>query len=445
MTDLLIRGGRVVTAEGRLEADIAIEDGLITGIGDGFGGAREEVDARGLTVFPGLVDVHLHFNDPGRADWEGAATGSRALAAGGGTVFFDMPLNSSPCTLTARDVELKRRTLERASIADFGLWGGLVPASIGEMAGMAEAGVVGFKAFMCDSGLPEFPRADDDTLLEGMREAARLNLPVAVHAESQELVAGGAKRMTGRGAGDFVRSRPLIAELDAIQRALLFAQEADARLHLVHVSSGRGVAMAAAARARGVDVTIETCPHYLFFTEGDLERLGTAGKCAPPLRGSGEQQRLWNELLGGHVDIVASDHSPAEPSLKAGDFVSAWGGIGGVQSTLAVLLDSGHHERKLPPEHIAALVATTPARRFRIARKGRLEEGCDADVTLVDLDGTFTLEAEGLHQRHKTSPYLGASFRGLVKRTIRRGETIFADGRIVAETCGRFVRPEGIL
>lgn len=443
MTDLLIRGGRVVTPEGRLDADVAIEDGRISGIGDGFGGARQEIDASGLMVFPGLVDVHLHFNDPGRAEWEGGATGSRALAAGGGTLFFDMPLNSSPCTLTPRDVELKRSTLEGSSIADFGLWGGLVPASIGEMAGMAGAGVVGFKAFMCDSGLPEFPRADDDTLLEGMREAARLNLPVAVHAESQELVAAGARRMSGRDAAAFVRSRPVIAELDAIQRALLFAQEAGARLHLVHVSTGRGVAMAAAARARGVDVTIETCPHYLFFTEADLERLGAAGKCAPPLRGSGEQQRLWNELLGGHVDIVASDHSPAEPALKSGDFVSAWGGIAGVQSTLAVLLDRGHHERKLPPEHIAALVATTPAGRFRIARKGRIEEGCDADIALVDLDASFTLQADALHQRHKVSPYLGVSFRGVVRRTIRRGETVFADGRIVAETRGRFVRPEG--
>jgi allantoinase len=442
VTDLLIRGGTVVTADGTRQADIAVDDGVIDAIGRDLGGAREEIDARGLTVFPGLIDVHLHFNEPGRTEWEGAATGSRALAAGGGTLFFDMPLNSTPCTVTARDVEIKRRALEAASITDFAVWGGLVPGSVEAMADMAAAGVIGFKAFMCSSGLPEFPRADDGTLYEGMREAARLNLPVAVHAESEELTSSLARRMTGRGVRDFLCSRPVIAELDAIQRALLFAEEIGARLHIVHISSGRGVAMAAAAQARGVDVSIETCPHYLFFTEEDAERLGTVAKCAPPLRPSEDQQRLWTELVSGHVDIVASDHSPTEPGMKAGDFVSAWGGIAGVQSTLAVLLDRGHHERLLPLERIAALLAGTPADRFRIAGKGTLAEGLDADVALVDVGESFTLEAGDLHQRHKMTPYLGASFRGRVKRTIRRGETIFADGRITAQTKGRFVHAQ---
>lgn len=441
MTDLLVRGGTLVSPDGCRRADVAVDGGLITAVGHDLGPAREEIDARGLMVFPGVIDVHLHFNEPGRTEWEGAATGSRALAAGGGTLFFDMPLNSTPCTVTARDVELKRRALEAASITDFGLWGGLVPGSVGAMADMAAAGVVGFKAFMCDSGLPEFPRADDWTLYEGMREAARLRLPVAVHAESQELVAGLAQRMGGRGVREWLRARPVVAELDAIQRALLFAEDTGAPLHIVHVSSGRGVAMAAAARARGVDVSIETCPHYLFFTEEDVERLGAVAKCAPPLRAAEEQERLWTELLRGHVDVVASDHSPTEPRLKAGDFVSAWGGIAGVQSTLAVLLDQGHHERRLPLERIAALVAAAPARRFRMAGKGALAEGFDADLVLVDVAEPFALEAAHLHQRHKASPYVGASFRGRVRRTIRRGETIFTGGRITAEGGGRFVRP----
>ena len=446
MSDLVIRGGTVVTPEGTRQADITIENGVITAVGDNVGGggnpAAKEIDARGLAVLPGVIDVHLHFNEPGRTEWEGAATGSRAFAAGGGTLYFDMPLNSTPCTLTARDVELKRQALEAASLTDFGLWGGLVPASISAMPEMAAAGVVGFKAFMSNSGLPEFPRADDATLLEGMREAAQLKLPVAVHAESEELTAMLARRMTGRGARDFIRSRPVVAELDAIQRALLFAEETGAALHIVHVSSGRGVAMAAAARARGVDVSIETCAHYLFFTEDDLERLGAVAKCAPPLRTAQEQERLWTELLRGHVDIVASDHSPAEPRLKEGDFVSAWGGIAGVQSTLAVLLDRGHHQRRLPLERLVSLVAAEPARRFRIAGKGSLAPGFDADLTLVDLAESFTLEADHLHQRHKTSPYVGRTFRGTVRRTIRRGETIFLDGRPVAKSLGRFVRPD---
>ena len=224
--------------------------------------------------------MHLHFNEPGRTEWEGAATGSRALAAGGGTLFFDMPLNSTPCTVDANAFDRKRTALEASSITDFALWGGLIPGNIPEMADLADRGVVGFKAFLCDSGLPEFPRADDLTLFEGLREAARLGLPVAVHAESQELT----RRMDAGSVRDFLDSRPVIAELEAIQRATLLAREAGAKLHIVHVSSGRGVVLAAEARAQGTDVSIETCPHYLFFTEEDLERLGAVAKCAPPLR-----------------------------------------------------------------------------------------------------------------------------------------------------------------
>ena len=250
------------------------------------------------TCFPGVIDVHLHFNEPGRTEWEGAATGSRALAAGGGTLFFDMPLNSTPCTVNAREFDRKRAALEASSITDFGLWGGLVPGSVRDMAEMAERGVVGFKAFMCDSGLPEFPRADDVTLFDGMREAARLGLPVAVHAESEELTRALAPSASpARTARDFLASRPVVAELEAIQRALLLAGEHRRQLHIVHVSSGRGVALAAEARAQGVDVSIETCPHYLFFTDDDVERLGAVAKCAPPLRTVDEQQALWDELV----------------------------------------------------------------------------------------------------------------------------------------------------
>ena len=385
--------------------------------------------------------MHLHFNEPGRTDWEGGATGSRALAAGGGTLFFDMPLNSTPCTVNVREFDRKRAALEASSITDFALWGGLVPGAVADMADMAERGVVGFKAFMCDSGLPEFPRADDMTLLDGLREAARLDLPVAVHAESEEITRGLAERMTARTSRAFLDSRPVVAELEAIQRALLLAKEAHARLHIVHVSSGRGVAMAAEARAQGVDVSIETCPHYLFFTEDDVERLGAVAKCAPPLRRADEQLALWDELIRGRVDIVASDHSPAPPSMKSGDFVSAWGGISGVQSTLAVLLERGCHERALPLERITSLLAAEPARRFGIRGKGSVAVGSDADLALVDLEGRFTLAAGDLHQRHTLSPYLGSSFRGSVRRTIRRGETIFADGRIAASSGGRLVRP----
>jgi allantoinase len=441
LIDVIVRGGTLVSPDGLRQADLGIRDGRILEVAPDLTGGRHEIDARGLFVLPGVIDVHLHFNEPGRTDWEGGATGSRALAAGGGTLFFDMPLNSTPCTVNAREFDRKRAALEGSSITDFGLWGGLVPGSVGEMAEMAARGVVGFKAFMCNSGLLEFPRADDVTLFDGLREAARLGLPVAVHAESEELTRGLAERITARTARAFLDSRPVLAEVDAIQRALLLASEAKAMLHIVHVSSGRGVAMAAEARARGVDVSIETCPHYLFFTEDDVERLGAVAKCAPPLRSPGEQHALWDELLRGHIDIVASDHSPATPAMKDGDFVAAWGGIAGVQSTLAVLLEKGCHERALPLERVTALLAAEPARRFRIAGKGSLLVGQDADVTLIDVNDRFTLVAADLHQRHRMSPYLGASFLGRVQRTIRRGETIYEDGRITAKGGGRLVRP----
>ncbi len=444
MADLIVRGGTIVTPGGLERADIAIEGGAIQEVGPELPGSTNEIDARGLHVFPALIDVHLHFNEPGRTEWEGAATGSRALAAGGGAVFFDMPLNSTPCTVNAREFDRKRAALEGASITDFGLWGGLVPGNIGEMAELADRGVVGFKAFLCDSGLPEFPRADDFTLWKGLAEAARLNLPVSVHAENQEITQALSRAMAeqGRaGARDFLESRPVIAEVEAIQRAALFAGEAGAKLHIVHISSGRGVVAAAEAKARGVDVSIETCAHYLFFTEEDLERLGAVAKCAPPLRDGAQHSALWGKLLDGTIDIVASDHSPAPPEMKTGAMMKVWGGIAGVQSTLAVLLDSGHFERGLPLERIASLTAATPAQRFRIARKGQIAPGNDADLTLVDLSGSYTLGDRDLHQRHALSPYVGSKFRGVVRRTLRRGETIFRDGAITAQSKGALVRP----
>ena len=441
MADAVVRGGTVISPEGPQRADISIEDGRITEVGVDLAGAPEEIDARGLFVLPAMIDVHVHFNEPGRTHWEGAATGSRALAAGGGTLFFDMPLNSTPCCVNAREIDTKRAALETASITDFGLWGGLVPGSVREMAEMAARGVVGFKAFMCDSGLPEFPRADDATLYDGLTEAARLRLPVAVHAENEEITRGLSRRMSGRNARDFLESRPVIAELEAIQRALLLASDTHAKLHIVHVSTGRGVVLAAEAWARGVDVSVETCPHYLWFTADDVERLGAVAKCAPPLRPAEDVAGLWDQLIARHIDIVASDHSPTEPAGKTGDFVSAWGGIAGVQSTLPVLIERGYHDRQVPLERIVALVAAAPARRFGIARKGALVQGHDADLTLIDPAQSFTLRKDDLHQRHKMSPYIGDTFRGTVRRTVRRGETIFADGRITAECGGRFVRP----
>ncbi len=431
MFDLVVRGDH---------ADIAIEEGLIAAIGPGLGAGRHEIDATGLAVLPGLIDIHLHFNEPGRTEWEGAATGSRALAAGGGTLFFDMPLNSTPCTVNGHEFDRKAEALSGASITDFALWGGIVPGNCGALAEMAERGAVGFKAFLCNSGLEEFPRADDLTLFEAMTEAARLGLPVAVHAESEEITSRLTRRMMDQGRSDiqaFLESRPLIAEVEAIARAALMARETGCKLHIVHISSGRGVAAALEARALGADISIETCPHYLLFTDEDLARIGALAKCAPPLRSAAEREALWNAVRRGDVDVIASDHSPCPPELKQREnFFAIWGGIAGVQWTLPALVDGG-----LEPDRIAALTAGFGARRFGIEGKGEIAVGFDADLALVDLAATQTVAAEMLHQRHPITPYLGRSLRGVVRATIRRGEVIYRDGAITAQSHGRLSHP----
>jgi allantoinase len=446
MFDLVIRGGSIVTGISVEPLDIAVEGGIIREVGPQLPGAHEELDARGLTIFPGLIDVHLHFNEPGRVEWEGAATGSRALAAGGGTLYFDMPLNSTPCSVDAPAFDAKRTALEQSSITDFGLWGGIIPSNRDRLEELADRGVVGFKAFVCNSGLPEFPRADDLTLYEALRVAAARGLPVSVHAESEEITSGLTRRIRDAGGSDvraFLASRPVLAEVEAIQRATLLAREAGSWLHIVHISSGRGVVAALEARARGTNLTIETCPHYLFFTEEDMVRLGAVAKCAPPLRPAAERDALWQHVLNNEIDMIASDHSPSSLDLKSDpDFFRVWGGIAGVQSRLSVLLEVGHHQRGLTLPAIARLAAETPASRFRIPNKGAIAPGNDADLTLADLSRATTLTPEDLHQRHPQSPYTGSTFRGTVRRTLLRGQTIFRDGAIVAAHSGRFIRPQ---
>jgi allantoinase len=313
--DVVIRRATVVGLGIQSQLDVGIADGLIVALGPQLDGvATEEIDAGGLHLLPGVIDGHVHLNEPGRADWEGFETGTRALAAGGATAALDMPLNAHPPTVTGVAFDEKRRCLERSALVDVALWGGLVPDGIEAMDELAARGVVGFKAFMCSSGIDDFPCVDDLDLYDGMCRAASLGLPVAVHAESEAITAGLARRARAAGRTamrDFLASRPVVAELQAIARAISLAEESGCSLHVVHVSTGRGVALLAAARARGVDVSCETCPHYLVLTEADAEVLGTVAKCAPPLRPREESDALWRALADGTLPMVASDHSPA--------------------------------------------------------------------------------------------------------------------------------------
>lgn len=439
--DLVIRGASVVTSAGVEVGDLCIDGGKF--VEGGGTEARRSVDGRGLLALPGLIDSHLHFNDPGRADWEGVPTGSAALAAGGGTCFFDMPLNSSPPTLDADSFDQKLAVAQAGAVTDFGLWGGLTPGNLDQLDELAARGVVGFKAFMCHSGIEDFAWAHERSLRRGMQLAAALNLIVAVHAESPAMTARLTEEIRhrgGRAVADYLASRPVEAELEAIALAIALAEETKCRLHIVHVSSPRGVELVRrAAEAKRCDVTCETCPHYLVLNAQDMARMGAPAKCAPPLRSAAESEALWQCLEDETVVFVASDHSPAPEAMKqSDDFFVVWGGIAGVQSTLPILLS---RRPALPPELIARLTAGNVAARYRIASKGRIATGYDADLVLVEEDARYELRREDLLDRHRMSPYVGRTFLGRVRQTFVRGQVVFAEGRIVSAPIGRLVRP----
>jgi len=445
--DLLVRNGTAVTSEGESRADLAVADGRIVAIApDLTGTSTEEINAEGLHVFPGVVDAHVHFNEPGRIHWEGFAAGKAALAAGGTTSYIEMPLNASPPTIDAESFDLKLKAAQASSLVDFALWGGLVPGNLEHLDGLAERGVVGFKAFMSNSGIADFPLADDLTLYEGMVRIAQLGRMLIVHAENDQITSYLAHRAIAQGRTgirDYLASRPVIAELEAIERAILFARETGCPLHIVHVSSGRGVSLVVEARAQGVNVSCETCPHYLVLTEEDVERLGGVAKCSPPIRSQAEQEALWHHIFAGNLPMVVSDHSPAPADMKTDtNFFKVWGGISGCRSLLHLLLTEGHDKRHLPLSIIASLTAENIARRFGLSpAKGRLAPGADADMVLVDLQDRRQLQADDLFYRHTHSPYVGMTLRGRIVRTLVRSQTVFLEGKIVSAPIGRFLKP----
>ena len=411
-----MRGGTLVLPDGERAADLLVSGGRIEAIvAPGAGAAGETIDARGLIVLPGVVDAHVHFNDPGRADWEGWETGTRGAAAGGVTTVCDMPLNSIPPTTTVAAFDEKRELAEQRAYVDFALWGGLTEGA--ELAGLRARGVVGVKAFLCDSGVPEFPAVS----VERVRAASGL---VAVHAEDPT-------ELRER-AATWAASRPPAAE----ERAVASLAGAGARVHIVHVSA------AAALDALGPGMTAETCPHYLTFTDEDVDREGSLLKCAPPIRDAANRERLWSALAGGRIALVASDHSPASRERKAGDIWTAWGGIAGVQTLLPGVL-TGARQRGIGLARVAALLADAPARLLGLARKGRLAAGFDADLAIVAPDREWTLTAEALETRSGQSAWVGRSFTGAVVTAVLRGRIVYRDGTFPQGAgYGRFVRRE---
>jgi allantoinase len=445
--DLLIRNGIVVTPAGVATRDISVSDGKIVECGGLIAGkAGQVIDVSGLHIFPGLIDSHVHFNDPGRADWEGFVTGSSALAAGGGTLFFDMPLNASPPTLDAESFDQKHEAARGKSLVDFAFWGGVVPGNLDHLEELAERGVVGFKAFMSNSGIEDFPASDEKTLREGMKKAARLKKIVAVHAESEEITARLTRAKIEAGqwsVKDYLETRPLAAELEAVRQILDIAGETGCALHIVHVSSGAGAALVATAAENGVDVTCETCPHYLALTAEDMVSIGARAKCAPPLRGRSEQSDLWHQLMKGKISTIGSDHSPSPASMKAAaNFFKVWGGIAGIQHTLPLLLTEAHANRGMPLPTIARLTSANVAQRFRLPpSKAGILPGADADLVFVDLTDEYDVRPEELLDRHKLSPYTGRRLTGRVVRTILRGRTVLLNNRVMCAPAGQLVKP----
>ncbi len=447
--DLIARNATVVTERGTSTVDLAVLDGRFVEISPEISGsACEELDLTGQTVLPGVIDPHVHFNEPGRGDWEGWKTGSAALAAGGATACFEMPLNAYPPTLSGADFREKARIAANSSRVDFGLWGGLTPTNLKHLQDLAECGAIGFKAFMSNAGTEDFQVIDDFSLFEGMGIAASLGLPVAVHAENDGITSGLAAQSILLGktrARDYLASRPVVAELEAIGRALIVAEETGCALHIVHVSTGRGVAMIAAAQERGVDVSCETCPHYLVFLDDDVERIGALAKCSPPLRDAATSQDLWSTLLAGDIDMISSDHSPALPSMKRNaDFFAVWGGIAGCQHLLPAMITSGA-SRGLSLADVARLTSSNVARRFQLEHKGGIAVGNDADFSWGASQQPASIPLDAVKYRHPHSAWDNFPMDYRVNGTAARGQIVYRDERSIGESRGRLLKPARIV
>jgi allantoinase len=432
--DTVILFGTVVTENDVVEADLGIHNGKIVTIckpGTIKAGSAKIIDAKGLHIFPGLIDVHVHFNEPGRDNWEGLETGSQSLAAGGITTFFDMPLNSNPPTTTKERYLEKQQLANEKSIVDYRLWGGLVPDNIENLTELHEEGAIGFKAFMSECGTDDFQYADNSTLIQGMERIAELDSILALHAESNEMInylTEKAKKEQRLSSRDYCNSRPILSELEAVERVLRYAELTGCKLHIVHVSSKKVIDRIKEAKEQGIDVTAETCPHYLCLSIDDFEEIGPTAKCAPPLREREEVELLWQALKNGDIDIISSDHSPSPPELKTqGEHIfDVWGGIAGCQNTLHALLTEGYHKRGVSLSKIAEVTAIQPAKRFGLyPNKGSIQIGSDADLTIINLNEKFMLKAEDLKYRHKISPYVGKTFIGKTLYTFSRGVCVF--------------------
>jgi allantoinase len=444
--DLVIRGRRVVSEFGIGPASLHITRGYISSLSifEDVPAGSELVDAGEAIVMPGLVDSHVHVNEPGRTDWEGFETATRAALAGGVTTIVDMPLNSIPPTTTLEGLQAKLASTHGKLFSDVAFWGGVVPGNTSELGKLWDAGVVGFKCFLVHSGVDEFPNVTEKDLREAMPELARLGAMLIVHAElpgpiENACCARGDANAPSGEYEDFLRARPRQAENEAVEMMIRLSRETGCRVHIVHLSSSDTLASIREAKAAGVQITAETCPHYLHFAAEQIPSGATEFKCCPPIRERENREMLWDALREGTIDMVVSDHSPCPPDLKLreqGDFINAWGGISSLQLRLPATWTDGS-ARGFGLEQIIEWLCTAPARQVGLTpRKGSLSSGSDADIVIWNPEKEFQVTPEVIHHRHKLTPYAGEGLRGVVEKTFLRGQMVYDGGEFLGRAQG---------
>ena len=428
--DLVLRSRRVLTAAGLRAASVHIAGAHIARIAEWGDLSRDTqmIDAGESVVMPGVVDTHVHVNEPGRTDWEGFETATRAAAAGGITTILDMPLNSIPATTTVAGMEAKRDAARGKTLVNVEYIGGVVPGNAGELEALADAGVRAFKCFLTPSGVDEFPAVGEEDLRKVFPVLAGMGLPLMVHAEDPACLLAHSSAGSRRYA-DYLASRPVASEHSAIELLVRMMQWCPVPVHIVHLSAASSLDIVRAARAAGLPITVETCPHYLTFSAGDVPDGATEYKCAPPIRDAAERDALWAALLDGEIDLVASDHSPSPPEMKqtGGDFFSAWGGIASLQLSLAAVW-TGARARGVAPDRMADWMSSSPARLAGLSgRRGTLAAGYDADIVVWDPEASFIVDPGALFHRHPVTPYAGRELFGVVRATYVGGRPVFVN------------------
>jgi allantoinase len=449
--DLIVRGNRVVIGDGNsapAPAAIHIHHGIITAVAQ-FGEVPAGCpihEAGDLIVMPGIVDTHVHINEPGRTEWEGFTTATRAAAAGGVTTLIEMPLNSIPATTSAAAFREKLASAAGKLWVDTGFWGGVIPGNSEELRPLWRDGVFGFKCFLVPSGVDEFPQVREPDFRAALPILAEIGAPLLVHAELPAPIEAAAKALAKAPAAKYstwLASRPREAENQAIALMIELANEFNPRVHIVHVSSSDALPVLRAAKSSGLAITAETCPHYLTFANEEIPDGATEFKCAPPIRESENREKLWQAVADSTLDFIATDHSPCPPEMKrkdTGDFMAAWGGIASLELSLPAVWTSAL-ERGYAVERLAGWLCASPARLAGLEkRKGKIAKDFDADLVIWDPNAKFCVEPERLHQRHKLTPYAGRELYGVVTATYLRGRKVFDRGEFASSPTGAILK-----